>query len=50
MLSVEMNVGKYSGEVERCVAGRCPVKRVSKNRDDIHTAEDVLVAIEGVTR
>ena len=50
LLSAEMNVGKYSGEVERCVAGRCPVKRVTKNRGDIHTAEEILAAIEGVTR
>jgi len=50
VLSVEMNVGKYSGEVERCVAGRCPVKRVTKNRGEIHTSEEVLAAIEGVTR
>ncbi len=50
ILSVEMNIGKYAGEVERCVAGRCPVVRVTKNRGEIHTAEEILAAIEEATR
>jgi len=50
VLSIEMNVSKYYSEVERYVEGRCPVKRVTKSRGGIHNAEDVLAAIERVTR
>jgi len=50
VLSVEMNVGKYSGEVERCVAGRCPVTRVTKNRGEIHTSAEIFATIKEVAR
>jgi 2-oxoglutarate ferredoxin oxidoreductase subunit alpha len=50
VLAVEMNVGKYAGEIERVVAGRCPVVRVTKNRGEIHTANEVLAAIEEAVR
>jgi 2-oxoglutarate ferredoxin oxidoreductase subunit alpha len=45
VLAVEMNIGKYAGEIERVVAGRCPVHRLVKNRGTIHTAEEILGAI-----
>jgi 2-oxoglutarate ferredoxin oxidoreductase subunit alpha len=50
LLAVEMNVGKYAGEVERVAAGRCPVVRVTKNRGEIHTAKEILKAIEKAAR
>ena len=50
VLAVEMNVGKYAGEIERVVAGRCPVVRVTKNRGEIHTANEVFAAIEEAVR
>jgi 2-oxoglutarate ferredoxin oxidoreductase subunit alpha len=46
ILAVEMNIGKYAGEVERVVAGRCPVTRVTKNRGMIHTAQELLSSIQ----
>ncbi len=50
VLAVEMNVGKYAAEIERVVAGRCPVVRVTKNRGEIHTSREILTAIEEVAR
>jgi 2-oxoglutarate ferredoxin oxidoreductase subunit alpha len=46
LYSVEMNIGKYSGEIERVSAGECEVKRITKNRGIIHTAEEILAEIE----
>ena len=46
MLAVEMNIGKYASEVERASCGRCEVKRVTKNRGEIHTSDEILAAIE----
>jgi 2-oxoglutarate ferredoxin oxidoreductase subunit alpha len=46
LYSVEMNIGKYSGEIERVSAGECAVKRITKNRGIIHTAEEILAEIE----
>ena len=49
VFAVEMNMGKYADEIERCVAGRCPVQRVTKNLGLVHTPEEVYQAIvEGV--
>jgi len=45
LLVVEMNIGKYAGEVERVVAGKCPVSRLTKNRGTIHTSAEILDAI-----
>jgi 2-oxoglutarate ferredoxin oxidoreductase subunit alpha len=45
LLAVEMNIGKYAGEVERVVAGGCPVRRLTKNRGTIHTTAEILDAI-----
>ncbi len=46
ILAVEMNIGKYAGEIERVVAGRCPVIRVTKNRGLIHTTSEIRQALE----
>ena len=49
IFAVEMNIGKYAGEIERVVAGRCPVQRVTKNRGLVHTPSEIYDAIkEGV--
>ena len=49
VFAVEMNIGKYAGEIERVVAGACPVQRVTKNLGLVHTPTEVLDAIkEGV--
>ena len=45
ILAVEMNIGKYAGEIERVVGGRCRVKRVTKNRGLVHTPGEILDAI-----
>jgi 2-oxoglutarate ferredoxin oxidoreductase subunit alpha len=50
LLAIEMNVGKYAGEVERVAAGRCEVVRVTKNRGEIHTSNEILAAIEEAAR
>jgi 2-oxoglutarate ferredoxin oxidoreductase subunit alpha len=46
ILAVEMNIGKYAGEVERVCCGCCPVIRITKNRGQIHTAGEVYQAIK----
>ncbi len=46
ILVVEMNLGKYAGEVERVVAGRCPVTRVTKNRGLVHTYGEIREALD----
>jgi 2-oxoglutarate ferredoxin oxidoreductase subunit alpha len=46
IFSVEMNIGKYSGEVERVSQGRSQVIRVTKNRGIIHTPAEILAVIE----
>lgn len=49
LFAVEMNIGKYAVEIERVVAGRCPVQRVTKNRGLVHTPDEIYTAIlEGV--
>ncbi|MGD9146100.1 MAG: 2-oxoacid:acceptor oxidoreductase subunit alpha [Anaerolineae bacterium] len=45
ILAVEMNIGKYAGEIERVVAGCCRVERVTKNRGLVHTPGEILDAI-----
>ncbi len=45
IFAVEMNIGKYATEIERVVAGRCPVQRVTKNRGLVHTPEEIHTAI-----
>ena len=46
ILILEMNIGKYAHEVERVCTKHCQVDRVIKNRGEIHTATEVLAAIE----
>jgi 2-oxoglutarate ferredoxin oxidoreductase subunit alpha len=46
VLSVEMNIGKYAGEIERVCCGHCRVKRVTKNRGLIHTTGEIYQALE----
>jgi len=46
ILVVEMNIGKYAGEIERVVGGLCDVVRVTKNRGLVHTTSEILEVIE----
>lgn len=46
ILTVEMNIGKYSNEVKRVCGRNCEVGSVLKNRGEIHTTMEVLRAIE----
>ncbi|HOE56883.1 MAG TPA: transketolase C-terminal domain-containing protein, partial [Bacillota bacterium] len=49
IFAVEMNIGKYASEIERVVAGRCPVQRVTKNQGMVHTPDEIYRAVlEGV--
>ena len=45
VLAVEMNIGKYSGEIERVCCGCCPVGRITKNSGQIHTSNEIYQAI-----
>ncbi|MDR2180470.1 MAG: 2-oxoacid:acceptor oxidoreductase subunit alpha [Synergistaceae bacterium] len=46
VVTVEMNTGKYAGEIERACSGRCRTGRVTKNRGLIHSPEEILEALE----
>ncbi len=46
VLAVEMNIGKYSGEIERVCCGCCPVSRITKNSGQIHTSNEIYQAIK----
>jgi 2-oxoglutarate ferredoxin oxidoreductase subunit alpha len=50
IISVEMNMGKYAGEVERVVGGRCRTFRATKNRGLIHSPDEILAVIEEARR
>ena len=50
ILAVEMNIGKYAGEIERASGGCCDVVRVTKNRGEIHTTAEIYAAIEEVAK
>lgn len=50
IFSVEMNVGKYSREIERVAAGHCPVEYITKNRGIGHTPTEIYTAIKEGTR
>ena len=50
LVAVEMNIGKYAGEIERVAGGACEVIRVTKNQGLIHTSSEILAAIEQKTR
>lgn len=43
---VEMNIGKYAGEVERVSNGTCEVVRITKNRGLGHTPGEILAGLE----
>ncbi len=46
---VEMNIGKYAGEVERVIKGACDVVRVTKNRGMVHTPHEIYAdVLEGL--
>jgi 2-oxoglutarate/2-oxoacid ferredoxin oxidoreductase subunit alpha len=47
VLAVEMNIGKYAVEIERLCCGLAPVRRVTKNLGEIHSAGEIFSAIEG---
>ena len=46
ILAVEMNIGKYAGEIERLSGGLCDVVRVTKNRGEVHRPSEIYAAIE----
>lgn len=48
VVTVEMNTGKYAGEIERACNGKCRTARVTKNRGLIHSPEEVLEGLKGV--
>jgi 2-oxoglutarate ferredoxin oxidoreductase subunit alpha len=50
VISVEMNIGKYAGEIERVVAGKCKTLRATKNRGLVHSPEEILPVIEEARR
>ena len=45
LMAVEMNIGRYVGEIVRVVAGRCKVIPVTKNRGLAHTPGEILEAM-----
>jgi 2-oxoglutarate ferredoxin oxidoreductase subunit alpha len=48
VVTVEMNIGKYAGEIERACRGRCRTARVTKNRGMIHSPEEILESLKEV--
>ena len=50
VLAVEMNIGKYTREIERVCCGFCRVNQVTKNRGLIHTFGEIYQAIEEALR
>lgn len=43
---VEMNIGKYSREIERLCSPYCSVEAITKNKGIIHTKEEIYHAIK----
>ena len=43
----EMNIGKYSREIERLCSPYCKVKMITKNEGIIHTKEEIYQVIMG---
>jgi 2-oxoglutarate ferredoxin oxidoreductase subunit alpha len=41
-------MGKYAGEVERAVCGKCRTARATKNLGTPHTPDEILSVIEEV--
>jgi 2-oxoglutarate/2-oxoacid ferredoxin oxidoreductase subunit alpha len=50
ILAVEMNMGKYAGEIERIAGCHSEVIRVTKNLGAIHTSGEIYAAIEEVLK
>lgn len=48
VITVEMNIGRYAGEVERAVCCTCRTARATKNLGTPHTPEEILTVIEEV--
>ena len=48
VVTVEMNIGRYAGEVERIVCGKCRTARATKNLGTPHTPDEILSVIEEV--
>ena len=45
VFAVEMNIGKYSHEIERICAPLCPVSVITKNRGLIHTPAEICESV-----
>ena len=50
ILAVEMNMGKYAGEIERIAGCYSEVIRVTKNLGAIHTSGEIYAAIQAVLK
>ena len=48
VVTVEMNMGRYAGEVERIVCGKSRTARATKNLGTPHTPDEILSVIEEV--
>ena len=48
VVTVEMNIGKYAGEVERVCNGACKTARITKNRGLVHSPEEILSVVREV--
>ena len=46
LFAVEMNIGKYAGEIERVAGGICGVSRITKNLGLIHTPTEIYQAVK----
>lgn len=46
IFAVEMNIGKYAGEIERVCNGACEVVRINKNLGMVHTTGEILEGME----
>ena len=46
LFAVEMNIGKYTGEIERVAGGICGVSRITKNLGLIHTPTEIYQAVK----
>ena len=46
LFAVEMNIGKYAGEIERVASGICGVSRITKNLGLIHTPTEIYQAVK----
>lgn len=50
VISVEMNIGKYAGEIERVCAGNCKTSRITKNVGLVHSPEEIFEEIREVCK